>query len=123
MRQITKDINTLRDKDIVSILLFCLYKMTDDPEYSIISELAYVLDKESMYKLCSTFGGVTVKIPTIEEYEKIIKIIMIFQKVNIEGKELQDVLQELRVNQDDLESILECYEKLTPTIEELLNGE
>ena len=55
MRQLTRDVSKLKEDDVINILLYAIYKLTNDPEYSAISELAYVLDKDSLYKLCATF--------------------------------------------------------------------
>ena len=52
--------------DIYSIILFIIFKIKKLPEYAALSELVYVLDKDSLLKLCEYFGGTTIKIPTIE---------------------------------------------------------
>ena len=51
MRQLTRDVSKLKEDDVINVLLYAIYKLTNDPEYSAISELAYVLDKDSLYKL------------------------------------------------------------------------
>ena len=51
MRQLTRDVSKLKEDDVINVLLYAIYKLTNDPEYSAISELAYVLDKDSLYFL------------------------------------------------------------------------
>ena len=75
------EIDTLRDKDLYSLVLFALFKLRDIPEYSALSELAYILDKDNMLKLCEYFGGLTLKIPTIEELEGILYSLVLYQQV------------------------------------------
>lgn len=54
---IRNNIENLKQTDFYSLLLFSLFKMTDIPEYSSISQLAYVLDRENLLNLCEYFGG------------------------------------------------------------------
>ena len=57
--------------DVYSLMLFAMFKLRDIPEYASLSEMVYILDKDSLLKLCEYFGGLTIKIPTIEELESI----------------------------------------------------
>mgnify|MGYP000391591427 CR=1 FL=1 len=76
MRQLTRDVSKLKEDDVINVLLYAIYKLTNDPEYSAISELAYVLDKDSLYKLCATFGGATIKIPPLSLFKNITKALL-----------------------------------------------
>ena len=82
--RIKTEIEKLKSIDVYSFMLFALYKIKDIPEYSALSELAYVLDKESLLKLCEYFGGVTITIPTVEELEAIVYALVLYQKVDID---------------------------------------
>ena len=66
-KKISQNINLLKEKDLYSIFLYAIYKNTQDPQYSTLSELIYTLDKKNLLNLCSVFGGCTIKIPTIDE--------------------------------------------------------
>ena len=67
------NISDLKEKDLYSIILYSIYKLTGDPQYSTISELIYTLNKDSLLNLCSVFGGCTIKIPTIDSNRKLQK--------------------------------------------------
>ena len=70
----TKDsLKQLNSSDTYSLILFCLYKIKNNEKYSTLSELAYVLDKDNLLKLCEYFGGLTIKIPTIDEIESLVQ--------------------------------------------------
>ena len=116
MRQIVKDINTLKEDDLVTIILFCLYKMTGDPEYATISELAYTLDRNSMYNLCATFGGTTIKIPTLKEYKDMISIMLAFNYVHTEKMSFEDACRKANVDPFE-ESTLKMYDILEEVFE------
>lgn len=76
---ITGDVSKLKTNDIFSIALFLLYKMRDVPEYSTLSELCYVLDKDSLISLCEFFGGTTIKVPTIDELKVSLYALSLYQ--------------------------------------------
>jgi hypothetical protein len=100
---------TFKDVDIWSLMLFTLYKIKDLPEYSSISELAYILDKDNMLKLCEYFGGLTIKIPTIDELEEIVYALVLYQYVNIDGMEYDDAVKMLGEKSSNLRSIKSSY--------------
>ena len=92
---IKDDISKLSENDIYSMGLFTLYSLTEIPDYRVLSELPYILDKKSLLKVCKYYGGTTIKIPTVEELETVMKVLLIYQRVNIEKKSLESALKEL----------------------------
>ena len=77
--RIKEEVNKLKSQDIYSLMLFALFKLKDVPEYSSLSELVYILDKDSLLKLCEYFGGMTIKIPTIKELESMVYLLLLYQ--------------------------------------------
>ena len=106
------ELDNLRTKDIYSLILFALFKLKDLPEYSALSELAYVLDKENLLKLCEFFGGMTITIPTMQELESIVYSLVLYQYVNIDGMEYNDAVQLLGKKSCDLRTVKSAYVKL-----------
>lgn len=109
---IKNDLENLREKDIYSLMLFVLYKSTEMSEHSPLSELAYILDKDSLLKFCEYFGGMTIKVPTIEELEILVYSLCLFQQVNIEGCEFDLCVRELKLKRLDYKSIIKQYNTL-----------
>lgn len=103
---------TFKDVDIWSMVLFTLYKIKDLPEYSTISELAYVLDKDNMLKLCEYFGGLTIRIPTIDEMEEIVYALVLYQHVNIDHMEYDDAIKMLGEKSSNFRNIKSSYLKV-----------
>ena len=97
--------------DIWTLLLFALYKIKDLPEYSTLSELAYILDKKSLLKLCEYFGGITMNIPTIEDLENLTKSLLLYQYTIIEHKTYDEAIK-LLGDTDNLRLIKSNYVKL-----------
>lgn len=103
-------LKTLNQTDIYSMVLFALYKIKDVPEYSTVSELAYVLDRTNLLNLCEYFGGLTIKVPTISEIEELMGVLLIYQKVNIEHQNLEEIIQGL--DSANSRNIRDKYNKL-----------
>lgn len=80
-----QDIQKLKESDIYSLSMFVLYKLTNVQEYSIMGELPYILNKDSLLNFCKYFGGRTIKVPTLEELYNIMHIILLYQYVKIDG--------------------------------------
>ena len=103
---------TFKDADMWSLILFALYKIKDLPEYSSISELAYVLDKENLLKLCEYFGGLKIRIPTIDELEELVYALVLYQHVNIDSMEYDEAVKMLGEKTSNFRSIKSSYEKI-----------
>ena len=93
MPRLKEEIATLKNQDTYSLMLFVLFKLRDIPEYSTLSELIYVLKKEEFLKLCEYFGGLTLKIPTIEEMETLTHSLILYMYVNVDGMNFDDALK------------------------------
>ena len=117
MRQTTKDLNLLKEDDLITIILFCLYKFTSDPNYSTLAELAYTLDKDNMYKLCATFGGTTLKIPTLSEYKFVVSVMLVFDYVNSKKMSFSEACSAVGVDPESDEVI-----KLYQIMENVINS-
>lgn len=117
MSKIKKDIAKLKNVDVYSLMLFVLFKIKDVPEYSTLSELAYILDKENLLKLFEYFGGLTIKIPTIDELEGIIYAMVLYQYVNIDGMDYNAAVKLIGHNSDELRKVKTNYNKICEVLE------
>lgn len=109
---IKQELNKLKEIDVYSMMLFALYKMKDMEEYSVLSELAYVIDKQNLLNLCEYFGGLTIRIPTIDELESLLNSMMIYQYVEIDGMSYDDAVKSIGFDSSELRSIKKNYLKL-----------
>ena len=46
-------IDSLKEPDLYSILLFALYKLQNIPDYAVLSQLMYIFESDTLLKLCS----------------------------------------------------------------------
>lgn len=115
--RIKEELNKLKDVDVYSLMLFVLYKTINIPEYSTLSELAYILDKESLLKLCEYFGGMTIKIPTISELENLIYSLVLYQYVNVEHMDYDKAIQLIGHSSSELRQVKSNYQTLCKVLE------
>ena len=116
--RVKEDLAKLNEVDSYSLILFVLYKLREVPEYSAISELAYVLDKSNLLKLCEYFGGLTIKIPTIEELEEIVHSLLLYQYVNIDNMSFEEALMLLGKRTTDIRIVKRNYNKIKEVLEQ-----
>lgn len=109
MAKISTELAKLNEQDTYSLILFALYRLKNIPEYSTLSELIYILDKDDVLKLCEYFGGLTIKIPTIEELESIVYSLVLYQSVNIDGKRYDDVIKAIGHESTELRQVKANY--------------
>ena len=95
MGTINSKLDNLKEADIWSFILFALFKLRELPEYSAISELAYILDKQNLINLCEYFGGLTITIPKIEDLELMIKALLVYQYIEVDKLEYSAAIEKL----------------------------
>lgn len=117
MMTIKEELNQLKETDVYSMLLFVLYKMKNIEEYSVLSEMAYVLDKQNLLNLCEYFGGLTIKIPTIDDLESLLNSLILYQYVEIEGMPYNDAVKKIGFDSYDLRKVKKDYLKLCNILE------
>lgn len=118
MSRIKEELSTLKETDIYSLILFSLFKLRNIPEYASLSELVYILDKESLLKLCEYFGGMTLKIPTIQELESLVYVLVLYQYVNIDGMDYDDAIKLIGYKSSDLKRVKADYRRLSSILDE-----
>lgn len=114
---IKNNIKNLKQTDYYSLILFALYKFNEIPEYSSLSQLAYVLDKDNLLNLCEYFGGQTIKIPTTHELETLIYSLLLYQYVKIDGIEYKKAIDLIGYESCDLRQVKKQYMELSKLLD------
>lgn len=109
---IKEELKKLNKIDIWSLMLFVLFNFQKIPEYSSISELAYILDEKNMLRLCEYFGGQTIKIPTIDELETTLYAMLMYQYIDVEKMSEADALTLMNIDPDIIKSIKSIYKNI-----------
>lgn len=115
---IKDDIKKLKEMDLYTVMLFTLYKMMSVPEFSSISELAYVLDKENFLNLCEYFGGTTIRIPTKDELKDLVYALLLYQYTKIDNIPYDKAVQLIGHESKDLRSVKKNYTAVCNVLED-----
>ena len=119
-----EDLKSLRQIDVYSLVLFALYQLKEVPEYATLSELAYILNKDSLMKLLDYFGGTTITIPTQRELQTVINALLVYQSVKVEKTSLALALSKLgNVDRLQLKEIKTLYNKLCSVLDKFYINE
>ena len=112
----------VKELDIYSLILFALYKLRNIPDYAVLSELVYILDKESLLKLCEYFGGLTLQIPTIEDLESLVYSLLLYQYIDIDNMSYDEAIKLLGTESKDLRRVKADYQKLSQILSQYQFG-
>lgn len=112
MNKIDKALADLKLTDIYSILLFALFKLKDDPKYSTLSELCYVIDNDSFINMLQYFGGKTITFPTIKEFKDLVDALCLYELANIDKMDYSRALRELDIDKKRMEQLSDIYTKI-----------
>lgn len=105
--------------DIYSFMLFALYELRKIEEYRVLSELSYILDNQSIINFLDYYGGMTIKVPTKEDFRLIINALLLYQYINIENMSFEEAIKQLDKNKNDIVKIKEAYKVISPLLEKL----
>lgn len=107
---IKNELDKLTEKDIYSLLLFALYKASSSEQFSTLSQLSFILDKESLLNLCEIYGGLTIKIPTIQELERFLNALLLYKMVDIENKDYVQSINSIKNKNEHCKTLEEDYD-------------
>lgn len=119
VNKITAALQNLSKNDIYSLMLFTLFKLKDDPKYSTLSELCYILDGDNLTRFLKYFGGLTIKIPTIRDMRLLTQSLLLYQYVNIdEDVNFKKALEAVCGDEFTADEVKESYSKLLEVVSE-----
>lgn len=110
--------DNLKDTDIYSLSMFLLYKLSEIPEYTTASELPYVLDKKNLLRLCEYFGGTTIKIPTVDEIQSLMCLLLLYQYVKVDNIDYDTALKVVGYDMKDYRTIRKSFNKLCKVLDD-----
>lgn len=115
--QIKQALDELKQPDVYSLILFTLYKVKDIPEYSTLSELIYILEKDSLLNFIRYYGGTTIRVPTMDELRLVVNSLLLYEYVNLEHMEFEKAIEKLDKTKGQIEEIKLYYSKVCNVLE------
>lgn len=107
----------LDEEDFYSASMFLLYNLNNIKEYSVISELPYILPKKDLLKFCTYFGGMTIKVPTVSEIYDTFKLILLYQYYEVENRTEEECGKLLEINKRTFNKLLKEVERIKPHLD------
>lgn len=104
MKEIPVNLDGLNREDVFAVATALLYSLKDSPQYSIVSELFYILDYDNFIRLIKYFGGSEIRIPSSEEINSILKLLLLYQYREVEEFSWEDSLRKAGISQDESRS-------------------
>lgn len=87
------NLDLLTQEDTASVAIALLYTLKNNPKYSILSELPYIVDYQNFINLVNYYGGMEIRIPTSEELTDIVKVLLLYQNYKVKNKSWADALR------------------------------
>lgn len=115
---ILKALEELDKQDIYSLILFTLYRLKDVSEYSVLSELVYILDEKSFSRFLSYFEGQTIKIPKIQDLRNIINALLFYERKSNTDLTDDEILADLNVSEKEKDTLYETINLISEIIKE-----
>lgn len=95
------DLDNINKEDALSLATSLLYSLKGFPQYATTSELAYILDYKNFLNLIRYYGGMTIRIPTVEELNSTLKVIVLYQSYEVEKLSWEEALKKAGIKQSE----------------------
>lgn len=115
---IIKALEELDKQDIYSLILFTLYKLKDVSEYSVLSELVYILDEKSFSRFLSYFEGQTIKIPRIQDLKNIVNALLFYERKSNTQLTDDEIMFDLNISEKEKPALYETLNLISEIIKE-----
>lgn len=117
-KTIADHLAALDQKDTWSLIMFCLYKLQDDPEWLVMSELSYILKSQELVKFLNYFGGLTIKIPKTSDLRLLMEAFTLYRLVNFDGLDINVAVRELDTDEFTVDDIKRTYIKILDVVKD-----
>lgn len=105
MKEIPINLDNLQKEDLYSVATALLYTLKDTPQYSTMSELFYILDYPNFIKLIKYYGGQEIRVPTHEEINEMLTVLLLYQYREVEELPWDECLKKVNADPDQSKSL------------------
>lgn len=115
---IAEHLTTMEKKDTWIMLLFALYKLRDDPDWLVLSELSYILDTRALVKFLSYFENMTIKIPPMRDLHLLLHALTLYKAVAFDNLPLDKALRAMDTSTFSRDEIKQTYVKILDVVKD-----
>lgn len=93
----------LNEEETFTLSLILLAHMHNDEKYKNLCELIFLFDNYSGFKqFIKYYEGQIIQVPTLKELKQCLRLLELFQKVEIDKKDFDECYSKLKLNNLDL---------------------
>ena len=89
--------DNLKKDEIYSVMCLMLYATSNNPKFATLNELVYLTDRKSFLNILKYFEGQTIQIPTVEESQLALRLLLIYHYYRVEKMEWNEVLEKVEI--------------------------
>ena len=104
MSMIPINLDNLKREDACSVATALLYSLRGTPQYSVISELFYILDYDNFIRFIRYFGGMEIRVPSSEELLDNMRSLLLYQYRIIDELEWSEALSKAGYSESESSS-------------------
>lgn len=93
----------LGEEETFLLSLILLAHMHEDGKYKNLSELIFLFDNYKGFKqFIKFYEGMSIDVPTVKELKQCLRLLALFQKVKVDGKDFDSSYEQLKLSSLDL---------------------
>lgn len=95
------DFPDINSEDTYSTALLLLFMFKDDPSYSLLSELVYILDHKSFINFLKYYEGQTITVPKLEDTSRMLRVLLMYQYFYVDSLSWAEALEKAGFSHSD----------------------
>lgn len=111
--------DTLKKDEVYSIMCLMLYATSDNPRFATLNELAFLTDHKSFLNILKFYEGQTIQIPTLEESQTALRIILLYHYYYVEKDEYRIACDKVGIPKSERPSYLIHLENFCRKFEDI----
>lgn len=117
MSSLPRSLPDLDNDDLYSMSMMLLYASKDNPRYSTLSELMFILDHDNFLNFIKYFEGQTIEVPSLSDISESLKALLLYQYVEIEHQDFYQAMELVRIPREQSREAKKILNKFKKTVE------
>lgn len=117
MSSLPRNLPNLNNDDIYSMSMMLLYASKDNPKYSTLSELMFILDHDNFLNFIKYFEGQTIEVPSLSDISESLKALLLYQYVEIEHQDFYQAMDLVGIPREQSREAKKILNKFKKTVE------
>lgn len=116
------DFPDITSEDTYSTALMLLFMFKDDPAYSTLSELVYILEHKSFINFLKYYEGQTITVPSLHDTVWSLRALLVYQYFYVDSMPWEEALQKAGFEHSDSGKVKRMMRKFYEAMEKYKIG-